>query len=131
DDLILAYLAAADAAWRGKLLQAAEAAGPDPRDQLAGLFDALCQACTRDGFRGCAFLNTAAEAPPGTPVHDATVAHKAAVRDWVTALARRAAATDPHGLARALTILLDGALAAAALEPAADIPAQAARAARA
>jgi AcrR family transcriptional regulator len=123
DDLIVAYLQKADRAWRGKLEAAAAAAGADPRDQLVGLFDALQTA----GARGCAFLNTAAEAP-GTPGHEVTKEHKARVRMWVRDLARRAGAPQPSELARALTLLLDGALAAGTLDdgPAA---AQSARAA--
>ena len=32
DDLVLAYLQGSDTHWRGALTDAAEAAGPDPRD---------------------------------------------------------------------------------------------------
>ena len=81
DDLVLAYLDRVDGVWSGQLHEAAAAAGPEPADQLVGLFDALGTACRRDGYRGCAFINAAAEAAPGTPVHDRTVAHKAAVLD--------------------------------------------------
>jgi AcrR family transcriptional regulator len=130
DDLILAWLSRADMIWQGKLHDAAAAAGAAPRDQLVGLFDALAQACVRDGYRGCTFINTAAEAAPGTTVHGATVAHKRSVRAWVTELARAAGAPDPPALALTLTTLLDGALAVTALEPRPDIAEQAGRAAR-
>src|SRR6476469_8881009 len=92
DDLVLAYLDRVDGVWTGQLHAAAEAAGPDPADQLVGLFDALSTACRRDGYRGCAFINAAAEATPGSPVHDRTLAHKAAVRAWVRELATDAGA---------------------------------------
>jgi AcrR family transcriptional regulator len=121
DDLVAAYLERADREWRARLEAAAAAAGDDARDQLVGLFAALEQACARDGFRGCAFLNTAAEAP-GTPAHRITTEHKARVRMWVRDLARRAGAPHPSELARALTLLLDGALAAGTLD---DAPAAA------
>ena len=130
DDLVLAYLARVDVIWSGQLHDAAAAAGPDPADQLVGLFDALGSACRRDGYRGCAFINAAAEATPGTPVHNRTVAHKAAVLDWVTDLAADAGARDPRGLARSLTLLLDGGLASGALDAdpeAADRAAESAR----
>jgi len=130
DDLVLAYLDRADLAWQGKLRAAAAAAGPSPRDQLVGLFDALMQAGARTGFRGCAFLNAAAESVAGTPVHTATVAHKDAVRAWVTGLAEAAGASDPPALARELTLVLDGALAAGTLRVQPDIAEQAAAAAR-
>lgn len=116
EDLIVAYLDRVDEVWTGQLKAAAAAAGTEPRDQLVGLFDALTSACRRPGYRGCAFINAAAEAPPGTPVHDRTVAHKQKILAWVTDLAREAGAADPQQLARALTLLLDGGLASGALD---------------
>jgi AcrR family transcriptional regulator len=116
DDLVLAYLEKVDQAWRAQLEAASEAAGPDPRDRLVGMFDALTTACRQDGFRGCAFINTASEAEPGSEVHARTVEHKAAVREWVRDLADTAGAPDPDGLSRALTLLLDGGLSAGVLD---------------
>ena len=130
DDLVVAYLDKVDGIWSGQLHDAAAAAGPDPADELVGLFDALGTACRRDGYRGCAFINAAAEAVPGTPVHDRTVAHKAAVLEWVTGLAADAGAPDPRGLARSLTLLLDGGLASGALDADPDAAARAAQSAR-
>ena len=115
DALVLAYLDKVDGIWTEQLRAAAEAAGPDPAEQLVGLFDALGTACRRDGYRGCAFINAAAEALPGTPVHDRTVAHKQAVLAWLRDLATRAGADDPDSLARTLALLLDGGLADGAL----------------
>ena len=115
DELVLAYLDKVDGIWSGQLRTSAEAAGPDPTDQLVGIFDALGSACRRDGYRGCAFINAAAQALPGTPVHDRTVAHKRAVLAWVHDLAVHAGVADPTALARSLTLLLDGGLADGAL----------------
>ncbi|MGZ4653365.1 TetR/AcrR family transcriptional regulator [Oryzihumus sp.] len=116
DDLVLAYLDRVDAGWRGSLEAAAEAAGPDPRDRLVGMFDALTAACRRDGFHGCAFINTAAQSESGTAVHDRTVRHKAQVREWVQGLAEQAGAADPQALALSLSLLLDGGLASGVLD---------------
>lgn len=128
DELVLAYLDRVDGIWTGQLRAAAEAAGPEPVDQLVGMFDALSTACRRDGYRGCAFINAAAEAVPGTPVHDRTVAHKQAVLAWVRDLATQAGAVDPDSLARSLTLLLDGGLSDGALaaDPEAPVAAKAA-----
>ena len=115
DQLVLAYLDKIDGIWSGQLRAAAEAAGPDPADQLVGLFDALGTACRREGYRGCAFINAAAETMPDTPIHGRTVAHKQAVFAWVRDLAVRAGAADPDTLARSLTLLVDGGLADGAL----------------
>src|SRR6187200_3051722 len=80
DDLILAYLEKVDGVWTGQLHAAAEAAVPDPAARLVGLFDALASACRRDGYRGCAFINAAAESASGTRIHARTVAHKDQIR---------------------------------------------------
>jgi AcrR family transcriptional regulator len=116
DDLVVAYLDRVDALWRGQLQAAAAAAGPDPRARLVGMFDALLAVSQQDDFHGCAFINTAAESAPGSPVHARSVEHKAEVRAWVRDIAVQAGARDPAALARALTLLLDGALAEGVLD---------------
>lgn len=131
DDLVLAYLDRVDQTWFGQLRAAARAAGDDPRDQLVGMFDALGSACRREGFHGCAFINTAAESDPAGDVHARTVEHKHVVRAWVTDLARRAGAAEPEQLARQLTLLVDGGLAAGVLDADPETPAAAKAAARA
>jgi AcrR family transcriptional regulator len=130
DDLVVAYLDRVDGIWGAQLRQAAEAAGARPADQLVGMFDALTSACRRDGYRGCAFINAAAESEAGTPVHDRTVVHKEQVRAWVRDLAAAAGAREPEGLARALTLLLDGGLASGSLDAGPDAPEVAKAAAR-
>jgi AcrR family transcriptional regulator len=131
DDLVVAYLDRVDGIWSGQLRDAAAAAGPDPADQLVGLFDALGSACRREGYRGCAFINAAAESQPGTAVHQRTVAHKAAVLAWIRDLAEQAGARDPDSLARALTLLLDGGLASGSLDASPEAPEAAKASARA
>ena len=115
DDLVVAYLDRVDDVWSSQLRAAAEAAGPDPAARLVGMYDALTSACRREGYRGCAFINAAAETAPGSPVHERTVRHKREVLAWVRTLAEDAGADDPDELARALTVLLDGGLSAGAL----------------
>jgi AcrR family transcriptional regulator len=122
DDLVVAYLDTVDGIWSQQLHEAAEAAGTAPADQLVGMFDALGSACRRDGYRGCAFINAAAENPAGSRIHDRTLAHKDSVRTWLTGLAEDAGAEDPEGLARTLTLLLDGGLASGALDARPDAP---------
>jgi hypothetical protein len=80
------------------------------------MFDALVTACQRQGYEGCAFINTAAEVDADTDVHARTVEHKTVVRAWVADLARRAGAQDPELLARQLTLLIDGGLASGVLD---------------
>ena len=130
EDLVVAYLDQVDELWTGQLREAAAAAGDDPAEQLVGMFDALANACRSDGYRGCAFINAAAENEVGTRVHDRTLAHKDAVRAWVRDLAREAGASQPDDLARTLTLLLDGGLASGTLDGRPDAPVAAKEAAR-
>ena len=130
DDLVVAYLDKVDQTWFGQLRAAARAVGEDPREQMVGMFDALASACRREGYHGCAFINTAAESGAGSNVHARTVEHKNVVRAWVTDLARRAGAADPEQLARQLTILIDGGLSSGVLDADPITPAAAKAAAR-
>jgi AcrR family transcriptional regulator len=117
DKLLVAYLEKIDGICNGQLHDAAEAAGPDPADQLVGVFDGVSGMCHADDFRGCAFINAAAEVAPGSAAHDLVVRHKREVRAWLRELADRAGAAEPDRLAHALTLLLDGVLAGGALAP--------------
>jgi len=130
DDLALAYLDRVDEQWTGQLKDAAQAAGDEPAEQLVGLYDALLSACRRDGYRGCGFINAAAESEAGTPLHARTVAHKDAIRSWMRGLAADAGAADPDALARSLSLLLDGGLASGVLDGSPDAPRAAKTAAR-
>jgi AcrR family transcriptional regulator len=130
DDLILAYLDKVDQTWFGALRAAARSGGDDPREQLVAMFDALTSAYRREGYHGCAFINTAAESAGGSDVHARTVEHKAVVRAWIADLARRAGAEDPQLLARQLSLLIDGGLSVGVLDAdpaAADAAKEAAR----
>ncbi|MBP2705811.1 TetR/AcrR family transcriptional regulator [Microbispora sp. RL4-1S] len=115
DDLIAAYLRRTDDSWMGRLRAAAEAAGPEPAEQLVGLFDALLASFDRHGFFGCPFISAAVEAEPGSQAHAATVAHVRRRQEWLTGMARSAGAGEPAALAAHLGLLIDGALAAGRL----------------
>lgn len=129
--LVAEYLLRSDQAWRSKLRSAALAAGPDPRDQLVGAFDALTAAYDAHGFRGCSFINAAAECELGTEPQTIAVEHKRTVRAWLQGLATVAGATDPEALARQLSLLIDGALSADHLEQSGQAAVAAKAAARA
>ena len=115
DDLVAAYLRHTDASWTGKLKAAADAAGPDPAERIAGLFDALLASFDRHGFFGCPFISAAVEAEPGSKAHAATVAHVERRQAWLAELAHEAGAADPRALADHLGLLIDGALASGRL----------------
>jgi AcrR family transcriptional regulator len=86
-------------------------AGDDPRARLLAFFDVLDQWFNAPDFRGCMFINVAAEFPdPRDPIHKAAALHKTANRDAFRELAARAGAADPDVLADQFTIILEGTL---------------------
>ena len=88
-----------------------KAAGDDPRAQLLAVFDVLDEWFNAPDFRGCMFINTAAEFPnPHDPVHQAAAAHKRDCRDGYRDLAAAARATDPEAFADLYTTLMEGTL---------------------
>lgn len=113
EDLILAYLDTVHELWFTAIRSCARAGGDDPRDQLVAMFDAIDDEYRRSDYRGCAQLNAAAEATPGSRVQQRTADNKAIVRAWITDTCRRAGAAQPDLLATQLVLLIDGALAGA------------------
>jgi AcrR family transcriptional regulator len=90
---------------------------PDPVATVLAVFDVV-DAQTRDPhWRGCPFLNAAAELPPEHPGRAVVLAHRRDLHDRFTRLLQEAAVGDPAGLAGTLLLLLDGALAGGALTP--------------
>jgi AcrR family transcriptional regulator len=109
DDLVLAFLARRDRAWREAFEAAVLGAAEDPVARIPALFTALADWFRSEGFRGCAFINAALElAQPEHPAFAAAVAHKEAVRAFVARLVSEA------GLDAALTdmllLLMEGAI---------------------
>jgi AcrR family transcriptional regulator len=82
DDLIAAYIERASLLYREWFDAAAAAGGPDPREAILAVFDALGEQVQPQHCRGCPFLMALAEFPdPAHPAHRAAVAVKAWVRE--------------------------------------------------
>jgi AcrR family transcriptional regulator len=112
EDLVIAYLKRVDADVRRQVEQAM--AGGTPAD---GILRAMAEAIAGDirtpGFRGCAFLNAAAEFPePTNPVHRAVLAHREWFLATVTGLFVRTHAVRPDDAGRHFVMLRDGVMAA-------------------
>lgn len=86
-------------------------AGRDPVKRLVAMFDVLDQLFNAPDFKGCMFINTAAEFPdPNDPVHQAAILHKKKARDASRDLAKQAGIADPEAFADMYTLMLEGAL---------------------
>lgn len=114
DDLILAVLEMRDAREREEWIQTMRArGGDDPRSQLLALFDLLDDWFNESGFRGCMFMNAAAEFPsPNDPIHQAAARHGKLFAKELHSLCVRAGADDPATLTKRLMLLVAGAVAA-------------------
>jgi AcrR family transcriptional regulator len=112
DDLMIAAIRQRDE-WEMKAWIDAirKAAGDDPKQQMLALFDVLDAWFNSVDFRGCQFINAAAEFPnPHDPVHAVAAEHKRKNRDYFRDLARAAGAEDPETLADQYTALVEGTL---------------------
>jgi len=124
DGLVQAVLEARSERVHGWLAAAVAAAGDDPADQLAAVFDALGRWYSEPAFRGCAMVNAAAQHHVG-PVRTLTARHLNRYLDLFTGIAGRAGAADPDVLGRQLLMLVEGATVVAAHHGAAGVGAQA------
>lgn len=114
EDLILAALARRDDLFFKGFTSFVEDRAPDPKGRLLAVFDALAEWFRRDDFCGCMFISAACEYPrPEDPIHQASIAHKHRMREYVRSLAEEAASDDPDALADQLSLLIDGAIIAA------------------
>ncbi|ONI84916.1 TetR family transcriptional regulator [Saccharothrix sp. ALI-22-I] len=109
DDLVVAYLKAASEAIREVVGRVRK--GKAPREALIATMSVIGDATCEDDFRGCRFLNAAAEYPdPGHPVRAVIDDH----RTWFLGVLRDLAADlghpDSDHAARVLVLLRDGAL---------------------
>jgi AcrR family transcriptional regulator len=82
-----------------------------PRQTLLAVFDVLDQWFTDPDFRGCQFINAAAEFPsPTDPVHQEAARHKVAMRQLMFDAAQAAGAADADELSDKITLLIEGAI---------------------
>jgi AcrR family transcriptional regulator len=114
DDLMVAAVRQRDewesAAW-GRAVR--ELAGDDPRRQFLAMLDVMDAWFNDPDFRGCMFVNTAAEFPnPHDPVHQAAAATLRRKRDGFRDLARvaGAGATESETFADCYMAIIEGAL---------------------
>ena len=113
--LVETYLRATDA----DLQTAVDAAlaRRDPQHALGALVELIGQTTIAPGFRGCHFINAAAEYPdPAHPVRIAIADHRSWFAHTVTELARQLGHPDPVQAGQMLVVLHDGALAAGQLD---------------
>ncbi|MEW1773715.1 TetR/AcrR family transcriptional regulator [Streptomyces sp. NPDC086777] len=112
EDLAVAYIESVDQAIRAQIgaLTAAEV----PADGvLRGIGASLVEQIRSPGYRGCAFLNAAAEFPdPAHPVHRAVVQHREWFLQTITGLFAEITTAQAEYAGRHFVMLRDGAMSA-------------------
>ncbi len=115
EELILSYLQRADLGIRGQVA-AVRAQGLSAPDTVRAVSRSIAEGIQSSGFRGCAFLNAAAEYPdPAHPVHQAVLAHRQWFLETATQLLQDAGCTPADAAGRHFVMLRDGAMAAGCL----------------
>ncbi|MFF3748839.1 TetR/AcrR family transcriptional regulator [Streptomyces sp. NPDC002018] len=112
EDLAVAYIGSVDQAIRTQI--GALTATDVPADAiLRGIGASLVEQIRSPGYRGCAFLNAAAEFPaPDHPVHRAVVQHREWFLQTITGLFAGIADTSAEHAGRHFVMLRDGAMSA-------------------
>ncbi|HEX4791179.1 MAG TPA: TetR/AcrR family transcriptional regulator [Actinospica sp.] len=80
-----------------------------PREKLLGVFESQGRTFASPTYRGCAFVSASAESQPGGQVEQASDEFRAELRALFAGLAEQAGVADAAGLARRLHLLYDGA----------------------
>jgi len=113
DDLVVAYLKRCDALFFERFDASLAKHPGEPVKQMLQYFDDLTGRASEPGYRGCPFVNVAAEFPDAEhPARQAVAGNKARLVARLTALAEEAHAADPAALADALALLIEGIYAA-------------------
>lgn len=121
DELVVAYIKEQD-----RLGREAVAALPKqpPREMIAAIMGRISEAVVAGGWRGCPFLNAAAEYPdPTSPVRQAIDARRAWYHASLRDLLAAAGDPAPSVTASLLVALSDGLLESAYLDDSEKIPA--------
>jgi AcrR family transcriptional regulator len=115
EDLVAAYLERIHQHVRGQYEQALAGDRP-PVDALREIGRQIVAEIRSPGFRGCAFINAAAEYPdPDHPVHRTVLAHREWFQNTITGLFARTRCTTPEAVGRHFVMLRDGVMAAGCL----------------
>jgi AcrR family transcriptional regulator len=110
DDLVVAYLERRAQLERDGIGAAIAQGNGDVDGALRLIAQAIGGLACTPGFRGCPFINAAAEYPDQGPVRDLIATHREWFRETLRQLAEAARLRDPDGVAASLVLLRDAAL---------------------
>lgn len=110
EDVAVNALSARDIRWMQWFRSETEKAA-NPQARILEMFTVLKGWFESEGFRGCAFINTAGEiGDPEDPIRQLAKAHKQKLFDYALELCQPLNIEQPEALAKQLLILIDGAI---------------------
>jgi AcrR family transcriptional regulator len=110
DDVAAAALNMRDVRWMSWFRTESDKADT-PQARILNMFEVLKGWFESDGFRGCAFINTAGEiGDANDPIRLIAKMHKQKVFDYVLELCEQLPIEQPGVLAKQLLILMEGAI---------------------
>jgi AcrR family transcriptional regulator len=110
DEVAAAALNARDVRWMNWFRAESDQA-PDTRARILNMFRVLKRWFESEGFRGCAFINTAGEVgDPQDPIRLIAKLHKQKLLAYTLELCEQLDIADPDPLANQLLILMEGAI---------------------
>jgi len=110
EDVASAALTERDERWM-QWFRSESDKGETPQERILNMFTVLKSWFESDGFRGCAFINTAGEVgDPEDPVRQIAKMHKQKLLDYALELSEQLNVEHPAALARQLLVLLEGAI---------------------
>ena len=110
DDVAAAALSARDVRWMEWFRNECETADT-PEARILNLFTVLKGWFDSDGYRGCAFINTAGEVGDADdPIRQIAKLHKQKLLDYTAELTAQLNIQHPDALARHLMVLMEGAI---------------------
>ncbi len=115
EELVAAYLSERSDRWASDVAARVEPLPPGSPERVLAPFDLLAERVATPGYRGCPFINAAAEFPAPGLVADRITDHRERVRGAFEALAAEAGAAG-RDVGTDLVVLYDGAMTAAHLD---------------
>jgi AcrR family transcriptional regulator len=111
DDLVLAFLRKRDEDFRLWFAGQVNARADTPKAKLLAVFDVIGEWMAVPEFRGCAFINAAAEfSLEDNPVHRVSAKFYEHFRSYIADLAEQSGSGSPETLAQQLSLLIEGAI---------------------
>ncbi|QDS35614.1 TetR/AcrR family transcriptional regulator [Brevibacillus brevis] len=117
EHLVIAYLETRDSLWRNWFETTVYKKEVTPSERLVALFDTLEEWFLQPDFRGCSFINTAAEFnEPTHSFHQVSLRHKSLLKNFIKKLVQEAGVREEEELTNALYLLIEGSIVTAMIE---------------